>query len=44
MGKTRHSFEDVTEDERFVVGVSVEREMEETSMRTDSGEERIAPR
>ncbi len=25
MGKTRHSFEDVTEDERFIVGVSEER-------------------
>ena len=26
MGKTRHSFEDVTEDEGFVVGVSEEGE------------------
>ena len=53
MGKTRDSFYHITEDKGFVVGVSkgkrpslvrVGREIEDTSIRTDSGEGRIAPR
>ncbi len=53
MGKAGESFEDITEEEGFAVGVTEEwketrfcegREMEETSIRTDSGEGRMASR
>ena len=52
LGKARGSFEDIAKQEGFAVGVTEEwketkfcegREMEETSIRTDSGEGRMAP-
>ena len=54
LGGARDSLEDITKKKRFAVGVTEERrrpsfvrvgrEMEDTSMRTDSGEGRMAPR
>jgi hypothetical protein len=49
LGKARNSFKDIAEKKGFrrrpsLVMVRVGREMDDTSMRTDSGEGRRAPR